>query len=290
MNNSFNMKYVWTISLVAAMGGLLFGYDWVVIGGAKPFFERYFQLTTNEFASGWANSCALIGCLFGALMAGALSDRFGRKKLLILCALLFTVTSIGNGLAPTFTVFVCLANLRRRGHRPGVESLADVYRRSRAGPNTRATGLGQPTHHRHRHPIGAIGEQFPCIRHAKGDKRRAFGAIMVCANRLALDVRPDRRFLRCYSSSACSPCRKAPVGWSKTATPDRAQSVLAKIGGHEYAAAALADINSTLADEYPESKLPRPARAADEKGLGDWNYPGGFPTVVRDQRDLQLRR
>jgi hypothetical protein len=54
--------YVILISLVAAMGGLLFGYDWVVIGGAKPFFERYFNLT-SEALSGWANSCALLGCL-----------------------------------------------------------------------------------------------------------------------------------------------------------------------------------------------------------------------------------
>src|SRR5512137_2297428 len=100
-----NLGYVWLISSVAAMGGLLFGWDWVVIGGAKPFFQRYFELT-SEAQIGWANSCALIGCLVGALMAGALSDRFGRKRLLILAALLFAVTSIGNGLAQNFTVFI----------------------------------------------------------------------------------------------------------------------------------------------------------------------------------------
>ena len=50
-----NTGYIWTISLVAALGGLLFGWDWVVIGGAKPFFERYFQLT-SEAQVGWANS------------------------------------------------------------------------------------------------------------------------------------------------------------------------------------------------------------------------------------------
>ena len=102
---NYNLGYVWLISSVAAMGGLLFGWDWVVIGGAKPFFQRYFELT-SEAQIGWANSCALIGCLVGALMAGALSDRFGRKRLLILAALLFAVTSIGNGLAQNFTVFI----------------------------------------------------------------------------------------------------------------------------------------------------------------------------------------
>src|SRR6516162_6200592 len=101
---TFNTAYVWMISGVAALGGLLFGYDWVVIGGAKPFFERYFHLTSAA-QSGWANSCALVGCLAGAIVAGALSDKFGRKRLLIFSALLFAITSIGNALAPNFTVF-----------------------------------------------------------------------------------------------------------------------------------------------------------------------------------------
>lgn len=61
----FDQLYLWTISLVAALGGLLFGYDWVVIGGAKPFYEPYFHLA-NPAQQGWAMSCALIGCLLGA--------------------------------------------------------------------------------------------------------------------------------------------------------------------------------------------------------------------------------
>src|SRR5580692_4267891 len=101
----FNVGYVWLISSVAAMGGLLFGWDWVVIGGAKPFFQRYFELTT-ESQIGWANSCALIGCLLGALVAGGMSDKFGRKRLLIVAALIFAVTSLGNALANDFTIFI----------------------------------------------------------------------------------------------------------------------------------------------------------------------------------------
>src|SRR5260221_5932104 len=102
---SYNLGYVWLISVVAAMGGLLFGWDWVVVGGAKPFFQRYFQLT-SEAQIGWANSCALLGCLAGALVSGALSDRFGRKRLLALAAMMFAVTSLGNAFANTFPVFV----------------------------------------------------------------------------------------------------------------------------------------------------------------------------------------
>ncbi|MGA2032099.1 MAG: sugar porter family MFS transporter [Thermoguttaceae bacterium] len=101
----FDMAYVWSISLVAALGGLLFGYDWVVIGGAKPFFEKYFQLGTEELV-GWANSCALVGCLLGSLVSGGLSDKVGRKKLLLAAALVFAVSSILTGWAYTFNTFV----------------------------------------------------------------------------------------------------------------------------------------------------------------------------------------
>ena len=93
------------ISSIAALGGLLFGYDWVVIGGAKPFFEKYFALS-GEAQVGWANSCALLGCLVGSIVSGDLSDRFGRKKGLIVSAVLFAVSSVLTGWAGTFSWFV----------------------------------------------------------------------------------------------------------------------------------------------------------------------------------------
>jgi sugar porter (SP) family MFS transporter len=101
----YNAPYIWLICTVAALGGLLFGYDWVVIGGAKPFYEPYFQISSQAL-SGWANSCALVGCLIGSILCGTLSDRFGRKKLLILAAFLFTVSSVCTGWAETFSGFV----------------------------------------------------------------------------------------------------------------------------------------------------------------------------------------
>ncbi len=102
---NFNARYVWMISMAAALGGLLFGYDWVVIGGAKPFYEQYFQLNTEQLI-GWANSCALLGCLLGSVISGGMSDRFGRKKLLLLSALLFGASSILTAEAGTFLAFV----------------------------------------------------------------------------------------------------------------------------------------------------------------------------------------
>lgn len=99
------LRYIWMISFVAAMGGLLFGYDWVVIGGAKPFYEAYFHLDSAAQV-GWANSCALIGCFTGSLLAGRMSDRFGRKKVLMLSALLFALSSVLTGWSYSFMAFI----------------------------------------------------------------------------------------------------------------------------------------------------------------------------------------
>lgn len=109
MNNSaqtqLKMGYVWTICLVAACGGLLFGYDWVVIGGAKPFYEAWFSIT-DPSQSGWAMSSALVGCIFGALISGWCADKFGRKRPLILSAVLFSASAWGTAVASSFDMFV----------------------------------------------------------------------------------------------------------------------------------------------------------------------------------------
>lgn len=102
----FNRGFIFGITLVAAMGGLLFGYDWVVIGGAKPFYERFFQITASPHLQGWAMSSALIGCLAGALISGYLTDRFGRKRPLMLAALIFAIAAIGTGAANHFAPFI----------------------------------------------------------------------------------------------------------------------------------------------------------------------------------------
>jgi SP family xylose:H+ symportor-like MFS transporter len=97
--------YVWGIAIAAALGGLLFGYDWVVIGGAREFYEIYFHLTSPVLV-GWANSCALLGCLFGSIAAGSLADRYGRRHILLLSAVLFAVSSVFTGAAHSFTAFI----------------------------------------------------------------------------------------------------------------------------------------------------------------------------------------
>ena len=104
-NQSFRLGYVSVLASVAALGGFLFGYDWVVIGGAKPFYEIYFQLHSPQLI-GWANSCALLGCLIGALAAGETGNRFGRRKVLLIAAILFAISSIFTGWAHGFGNFI----------------------------------------------------------------------------------------------------------------------------------------------------------------------------------------
>jgi SP family sugar porter-like MFS transporter len=104
-NGTFRSGFVWLVASAGALGGLLFGYDWVVIGGAKPFYECYFQLNSPSL-QGWAMSCALVGCLVGAISSGGLSDRFGRRRLLTLAAIVFAVSSVGTGLSPHLVAFV----------------------------------------------------------------------------------------------------------------------------------------------------------------------------------------
>ena len=98
-------SYIYFICCVSAMGGLLFGYDWVVIGGAKPFYELFFGITQSPVMQGIAMSSALIGCLVGAMVAGAAADRYGRKPLLSTAAVLFTVSAVATGLFNDFIMF-----------------------------------------------------------------------------------------------------------------------------------------------------------------------------------------
>ena len=103
---SYNKKFVYFICLVSAMGGLLFGYDWVVIGGAKPFYELYFDIADVPAMQGLAMSVALLGCLIGAMVAGMMADRYGRKPLLIISAFIFLSSAYATGAFSVFSWFL----------------------------------------------------------------------------------------------------------------------------------------------------------------------------------------
>lgn len=103
---TYNKGFIYFICLVSAMGGLLFGYDWVVIGGAKIFYEQFFDIAGDPGMQGLAMSIALAGCLIGALTAGMLADKLGRKPLLLLSALIFVLTAYGTGAFSNFQLFL----------------------------------------------------------------------------------------------------------------------------------------------------------------------------------------
>ncbi|OXM16107.1 sugar porter family MFS transporter [Paenibacillus herberti] len=99
-----NMVYVTLVSLIAALGGLLFGFDTAVVSGALGFLTERFTLT--GFQQGWAVSSFIIGCIGGASVSGMLGDRFGRKKTLIVAAFIFMIGTVGTALAGNFDIYI----------------------------------------------------------------------------------------------------------------------------------------------------------------------------------------
>ncbi len=243
----YNRVYVWAISLVAALGGLLFGYDFVVIGGAKPFYEKFFHLTSAT-AQGWAMSCALIGCLLGALASGVLSDRFGRKRLLLLAGLLFVVSSVVTALAEAFSVFV--VGRMSGGLAIGLASnLSPMYiaevapapvrgRLVSANQLTIVTGilLAQSVNWLIARPVPPSATAHDILMSWNGQAgwRWMFGATTAPA---------------CLFFVGMLRVPESPRWLAKNGAHDEARRVLAKIGGEAYGKRALADILSSLGGE-----------------------------------------
>jgi len=103
MKTDLNLGYILLISLVAAFGGFLFGYDTAVVSGAIGFLQAHFGLSAE--LKGWAASSVLVGCMFGAMFGGPIGDRLGRKASLMLCAALFAASSVASAMPATLAQF-----------------------------------------------------------------------------------------------------------------------------------------------------------------------------------------
>lgn len=267
-----NRVYLWTLSLVAALGGLLFGYDWVVIGGAAKFYEAYFHLADTTTATvgtglfdrlwsslvspvGWAQSCALLGCLAGALVSGVLSDRYGRKPVLLLAGANFAVASLGNALSDTFAVFVAWRMLS--GVSIGLASnISPMYISEIAPAKNRgllvavnqltivvgvlaAQGVNWAI--AERVPAGLDPAAFLATWNVQTGWRWMFAACAV----------PSLVFFLCAWFVPESP--RWLVGAGRR---DRAKAILARIGGPAYAVAALTSIDAARGSgEQPRAQL-----------------------------------
>lgn len=242
-----NIAYIWFISVAAALGGLLFGYDWVVIGGAKPFYEKFFHLQTPA-EIGLAMSSALIGCLAGAVASGALSDKFGRKRLLILSALMFTITSIGTGMANTFALFLAWRIVG--GIAIGLASnLSPMYIAEVAprGIRGQLVSINQLTI-----VIGVLSAQTANWLIARpvppglSDAAilNSWNGQMAWRWMFGVTAVPSLLFLLVVLLVP-----ESPRWLCKNGQFDRARAVLSRIGGDTFAAAEIGDIQNTLAND-----------------------------------------
>jgi len=250
----FNRAYIFSIAMIAALGGLMFGYDWVVIGGAELFYERFFNLT-SAFQVGWAMSSALIGALVGAMFSGGLSDKFGRKPLLLFAGFLFVVTSLGTGLASSFTLFI--ANRLLGGVAIGIASnlsplyiaeIAPASMRGRlvslnqltialgvVGAQVANWAIARPM------PLGSTIDQIPMDSwNVQTAWRWMFGvtALPAVVFFIAMFFAPE-----------------SPRWLAKKGRSDRARAVLTKIGGTAYAQYSVNDIQATLVNEIDRVDL-----------------------------------
>ncbi|VFS81043.1 D-xylose transporter [Raoultella terrigena] len=282
MNNAqthLKMGYVWTICLVAACGGLLFGYDWVVIGGAKPFYEAYFSIT-DPAQSGWAMSSALVGCVFGALASGWCADKFGRKIPLIIAAALFTLSAWGTALAGSFDLFVAWRIVGGLGI--GLASaLSPMYiaEISPAAQRGRFVAVNQLTI-----VIGVLAAQLVNLAIAKPVATSAtLAEISASWNgqvgwrwMFGSGVVPALAFLILMFFVPESPRWLVRVGKSQ-----RAHQMLMRIGNQRYADETIRDIEQTLSKDTQKSLLVRAVAAQSSPDHCDGYGAGNVPAVVR---------
>ncbi len=232
-----SLAYLVLICLVATLGGLLFGYDTAVISGAIGFLQSFFTLDAK--LKGWAASSALIGCVLGVAAAGSLSDRFGRRTVLLLSAVLFLVSAIGSAIPQRFDVFVFFRIVGGLG--VGAASMTSPMYIAEISParirgrmvsiNQLAIVLGMLVVYFVNYRIAAAGDESWNV---QVGWRWMFGS----------EALPALLLLVLLSFVPESP--RWLVGQNAVA---EARRILTRIGGPESAEAALIDIQTTIAHE-----------------------------------------
>jgi len=236
-----NMLYLLLLTLVAALGGLLFGYDTAVISGAIGFLQERFDLDTGM--KGWAAACALVGCMIGASVAGFIGDRFGRKKAMVLAAVLFVVSAIGSAVPRNLHEFVVARMLGGVGI--GIAAMLSPLYISEVAP---ARMRGQLVSvNQFAIIFGMLVVYFAnAVIASQGDK--AWNIALGWRWMFASEILPAAVFLVLL---AVVP--ESPRWLTKKGRTAAAEQILARIGGAEHARAEIAEIEDALAHERQES-------------------------------------
>jgi sugar porter (SP) family MFS transporter len=254
-HKNINTKYVLFLALVSAMGGLLFGYDWVVIGGAKPFYERFFDITSSPTYQGFAMSSALFGCLIGAASSGYFTDKYGRKIPLLFAAFLFIFTSLGTGAFNSFTLFMIFRILGGIGI--GIASnVSPVYIAEIAPAHMRGklVAINQLTI-----ALGVLGAQLTNMLIAEPVPVGA-GDALICSSWngqmgwrwmfWACSIPATLFFVLMWLVP------ESPRWLAKAGRKDRAIRIFERIGGNEYAKKEIGEIYQTIGKiDDPDTKV-----------------------------------
>jgi sugar porter (SP) family MFS transporter len=253
--HNINIKYVLFLALVSAMGGLLFGYDWVVIGGAKPFYERFFDITSSATYQGIAMSSALFGCLIGAAFAGYFTDKYGRKIPLLFSAFMFIFTSIGTGAFNSFALFMIFRIMG--GIAIGVASnVSPVYIAEIAPPHMRGklVAINQLTI-----ALGVLGAQLTNMLIAE--------PVPIGASDLLIQNSWNGQVGWRWMFWACSvPATlffilmwvvpESPRWLAKAGKREKSFKIFERIGGSEYANTEIMEVYQSLEKNYdPDNKM-----------------------------------
>jgi len=249
----YNKGFIYFICLVSAMGGLLFGYDWVVIGGAKPFYEVFFGIADAPEMQGLAMSIALAGCLVGAMTSGTLADRLGRKPLLIISAFIFLTSAYATGAFNSFNAFLVARFVG--GIAIGIASgLSPMYIAEVAPSHIRGklVSLNQLTI-----VLGILGAQIVNYLIAE--------PMPIGTTVASLDSWNVQMGWRWMFWSAAFPAAmflvlacfipESPRWLALNGKEDRAKQILANIGGTEYAHGEMAAVKAGLASKSKQNGL-----------------------------------
>ncbi len=243
-----SFRYVLLATTVTAIGGFLFGYDTAVINGAISYLRAHLHLTPAQ--EGIAGGSAILGCIPGAMCAGFLSDRFGRKKLLFICAVLYAVSGLLSAVPRTFEEFLIARFLSGLGI--GASSLVCPVYIAEISPGKWRGRLGTLFQ------LGIVAGIFLTLfinRVIQGMGDEAWNTTTGWRWMLGMEVVPAVVFVALLFGVP-----ESPRWLMQRGREHEAGEVLTKVGGGDYAAAELAAINAAAqAEEGRFSELFTPA-------------------------------